>query len=258
MIVLPPALTEERVALDVLDVIGRQMAVAVFRRGDSSWWNGARSELMNTFSGAMGYTQQSSPDRGFWGRMVSAVGTINSRYFEYPSFPIGTDRTLDPPVGRLPLEWKFRLLVNRRTPLVNNAGLFVGAHQNIMSSPFGTTTPCYGLGSQFITNGGDWQVYIRQANAGPLTRLDTPFSSTQTRLIELTYRDTIDPMISLAIDGVVVDTRVGLAAIPVPPLVVNGWYLGYAQGFTVGGTAGQIDLCKNARLTVTELAGYPR
>jgi len=231
----------------------------VVRRGNLAWANN-RKTLLDTQAGTPAVTRVSSPDGSFWRRCIPAAGVVQSTYMQEPQWPVGSDRTIEPASARLPLRWRFQLEVKRTGALVANAPACVGLQGDVPNDPAAlNTNPCYLLHSIDSENAGRWTVYLRTRVAGALVKVDTGVDPTSgPHLVELLYDDTTAPLISLAIDGVVVDTRAGLANIPqyTSPNTTN-WSVGAWNGFSVGGGAAQNDFWRNARLIISELPGYP-
>lgn len=239
-------------SIDVLEVLNNAGAFTVQRRGASYW---ARTQLLNS-TGGNPIVVRPGTDGLFWWQATSVVGTQIFTAMTAPGWPMGNDYTGSPTSALLPLQWTFQLEVARVTPLVANAPLFFGIVGNSMSSPFSTTFPLAGFNSASTENGGRWTAYTRARKAGAITAVDSGVAIAGRHLLELVYRDTTSPQVTLKVDGTVVTTVTGIANVPQQAANDNDWCIGIVSGASAGNAATQVDRWRRARLIVEELAGY--
>ncbi len=250
--VLPEA---QIISLDVLEYLIAQSARCVVRRGNLAWNN--RVALLDTISGAPAITRVGQPDGSLWRRVSSAIGAVQATYMQEPGWNVGNDYSADPDAALLPLLFQFSLEIKRTGALVANAPACVGLIGNTPNDPTINGRPCYLLHSIAGENGGRWTVYNRSRDAAAIVKTDTGVDPTTAHEVVLTYRDTTNPYIALAIDGVEVDRQTGIANVPQYPAVLESWSIGAWNGFSAGGAGGQVDFWRNARLKITEQPGYP-
>lgn len=243
------------ISLDVCEELNNGGAFMIQRRGASPWAN--RLQLLDTVVAAP-IVVRPGGDGLFWRQATSAVATVTGTGMSVPGWPCGNDYTGDPVSTLWPMSWRFQCLVKRTTPLTANAPFFFGVVGNTLTNPFSTAFPVWGLHSASTENGGRWTAYMRPRKGAAIIAVDTGVDpAAGPALLEIFYRDTTNPQCVTSINGVVVDTKTGIANVPQQGAADNDWLVGCTNGYAVGGAAGQVDRWRHARLTVTELSGFP-
>lgn len=193
--------------------------------------------------------------KGVW-QVTSVSGTVNGRQSSV-RWPIGRDHSGDPVSSHRPLRWIHEVELVRAAPIVNVTGFGYGFRGSNLLTALSTAL---GVAVESLTaiNGGNWTIFCREINGGPLTvSLDTGIPGTTRVFLRFEYEDTTAPELRILINGQLWLTLTGLAELP-QPTAAQILFPGFFQGDGALTGVGQVDRCYNARWRVETMPGYDR